>query len=492
MKQIIINVIKSATRVCIVEDGKLVEFWVEKESKERLVGNIYKGRVMNVINGMNSAFVNIGLERNGFLFAGDIVGADEGADIQISNLNVKSGDEILVQVVKDQFGTKGARITMNMSLASRGLIMMPNVDYVCASKKLPDDDKKLELVNYINEIRKKGHGYILRTQSINCSKEELKQETEELEERWEKIQKAYYSKSAPALIFKEDSLAVQSVRDMLRDDVDEIIVDSEKVYNELKQEFPHVDPGLFKLYSNTKGILYEYNIDSQIDKLLERKVELSNGANLVIDRTEALTVIDVNTGKYIGEKELSETIFETNIIAAKEIARQIRLRNLGGIIIVDFIDMNEKGKIDKVLQVLQDELSKDRLRATAIDITPLGLVEITRKKANCMIEDVMLQTCPYCKGNGYVYSDEHVASKLKQDLNIIFKNPKNTSVVCNVSVSVFNKIFTYKLFEKECLNEWKDKRIYLIPDETKHIEKYSVKAYTTTIIDLPDEAKLVY
>ncbi len=203
MKQIIIACHPANTRVCIVEDGKLVEFWVERESTERLVGNIYKGKVMNVLPGMESAFVNIGLEKNAFLYAGDMIDTECGANNSLPNkLNVKVGDEILVQVVKDQFGNKGARISMNMSLPSRGLILMPQIDYVGVSRKLEDTEQVHELVNYVESIRKPGHGYILRTQSTDCSKDEILQDSEELEERWEKVKEAFKHKSAPSLIYK--------------------------------------------------------------------------------------------------------------------------------------------------------------------------------------------------------------------------------------------------------------------------------------------------
>ena len=494
MKQILIACHPANTRVCIVEDGKLVEFWVERESTERIVGNIYKGKVMNVLPGMESAFVNIGLEKNAFLYAGDML-EDEAPSKNETTLNVKVGDEILVQVVKDQFGQKGARISMNISLPSRGLILMPQIDYVGVSKKLQNDEKTQDLVDYIQNIRKKGHGYILRTQSTDCSKEELKNESEELEERWDSIQKAFSQKSAPSLIYKDESLAIRAVRDMLRSDVDEIVVDNKNVYDELISTFPHVfeeNKNLFKLYTHSEPIFYAYNLTTQIDSLLTKKVEMSNGAYLVIDKTEALTVIDVNTGKYIGKKQLSETIFETNKIAAKEIARQLRLRNIGGIIVVDFIDMDKQSQIDEVMAILKEELAKDRIKTSLIDITPLGLVEITRKKSSSSITDVMLQPCPYCQGDGYVYSEEHVVTKIKQDLNILFKNPLNHTAIIELSTKVFNKIFAYKLLEKEAETIWKDRRIYLVPSESIHIEKFNIKATNETIIDLPDTAKLLY
>ena len=496
MKKIIIACHPANTHVCIVEDGKLVEFWVERESTKGIVGNIYKGKVMNVLPGMESAFVNIGLEKNAFLYAGDMIDVDGETKGEVGKkLNVKIGDEVLVQVVKDQFGTKGARISMNISLPSRGLILMPQTDYVGVSRKLDDSDEVKALTEFVEKNRKKGHGYILRTQCLDCPKEELENEIKELEDKWEKIQDGFMHRSAPSLIHKDESLAIRAVRDMLRSDVDEIVVDNKVVYNELIEAFPHVyedNSKLFKLYEHTESIMYAYNLSSQIDALLTKKVEMSNGAYLVIDRTEALTVVDVNTGKYVGQKQLSETIFETNKVAAKEIARQLRLRNIGGIIVVDFIDMDKQSQIDEVMAILKEELSKDRIKTTLIDITPLGLVEITRKKSSSMIGDVMLQPCPYCNGDGYVYSEEHVATKIKQSLYTLFKNPMNTTAIVEVSINVFNKIFAYKLLEKECETVWKDKRIYLVPSDALHVEKYSLKATNETIIDLPDTAKLLY
>lgn len=496
MKQIIISAQSQTKSVCIVENKKLVEFWVERESRERIVGNIYLGKVMNVLPGMDSAFVNIGLERNAFLYAGDVLGFEEANKVEIKNLNIKIGDDILVQVVKDQFGNKGARITMNISLAGRGLILMPQIDYVGVSRKIVDESVKQELVEYVDSIRKPGHGYIIRTQATSCSKEELYQEAQELEAKWEAILEQKLKTSAPNIIYQDKNLTERAVRDMLRSDVDEVIVDDEKTYNELKAAFPHVcasKPDLFKLYSRQdKQIFISYNLKAQLDGLLERKVVMDNGAYLVIDRTEALTVIDVNTGKYVGEKDLSETLFETNKIAAVEIARQLRLRNIGGIVVVDFIDMDKQEHIDAVMEILRQELNKDRIKTSLIDMTPLGLVEITRKKTTSMLSDVLLQPCPYCGGNAYIYSDEHVAETIKHDLRQLFVNEKNSTVIITVAPSVFNKIFAYRLFEKECMAYWQDKRIYIVPNSAYHIEKYDITVKHSAIIDLPNEAKLLY
>lgn len=496
MKQIFISAQDRTKSVCIVEDKKLVEFWVERETRDRIVGNIYLGKVMNVLPGMDSAFVNIGLERNAFLYAGDVLGGEDASTIAIKDLNIKVGDDILVQVVKDQFGNKGARITMNISLAGRGLILMPQIDYVGVSRKIVDENVKQELVDFVDSIRKPGHGYIIRTQATSCSKEELKQEAQDLELKWERILEEKRHTSAPNIVYQDKNLTERAVRDMLRSDVDEVIVDDEKTFEELKLAFPHVcraKPDLFKLYTRKdEQIFFAYNLKSQLENILERKVVMDNGAYLVIDRTEALTVIDVNTGKYVGERDLSNTLFETNKIAAVEIARQLRLRNIGGIVIVDFIDMDKQEQIDAVMEILQQELNKDRIKTSLIGMTPLGLVEITRKKTTSMISDIMLQPCPYCGGDGYIVSDEHVAEKIKNDLRNIFRNEKNSTVIITVAPSVFNKIFAYRIFEKECMKYWSDKRIYLVPNSNYHIEKYDITVKNSAIIDLPNQAKLLY
>ena len=496
MKDIMINVNPSDTQVCIVENGELVEFWVERKNLTRLVGNIYKGKVQNVLNGMQAAFVNIGLEKNAFLYAGDTLEYGEILkDVTDKKLNLKAGDNILCQVTKEQFGSKGARITMNITLPGRGVVLMPQIDYVGVSRRITDEKKKQELIDFVNEVKPDGFGIILRTQSVDCSKEELKEEIFELVEKWNKIKELNITKPAGSLIYKEEGVAIRAVRDMLRDDVDHIIIDDRHLLEDFKIAFASLNekkPDLFVLYDEKVPMSKKFGLTKQISDLLQRKVVLANGAYLIIDRTEALTVIDVNTGKYVGEKNLEQTVFETNCIAAKEIARQLRVRNIGGIVVIDFIDMENPEHSQKVLEVLQEALSLDRTKTSLIGMTPLGLVELTRKKTRSMLESVMLQTCPYCNGDGYVLSDEVMASKLKSYLNEVFACADNKSVLVTISPSVCNKIFAYRLLEKECANEWRDKRIYLCPDEHLHVEKFDVEVLRGAIIDLPENAKMLY
>lgn len=495
MKRILIDVHPGSTKVCIVKDNLLEEFWVERKSINKLVGNIYKGKVMNVLPGMQAAFVNIGLERNAFLYAGDIVIDGEKLEgAEQLKINLRAGDSVLCQVEKDQFGTKGARITTNITLPGRVLVYMPQIDYVGVSHKITDEKTKERLVKLAEEIKPEGCGVILRTQAQFCDEDELRAEMKELVSLWEKIKEDTLKKPAGTLVYKEQDLAIRAVRDMLAD-VDEVVINDEKLYKEFNKSFPYVEklrPDIFKFYNGAKDLLQNYELSEQIDALLKRKVVLKNGAYLIIDRTEALTVIDVNTGKFVGNKNLEETVFETNKIAAVEIARQLRLRNIGGIVVIDFIDMEEPEHREKVLEVLGKELEKDRVKTSLVGLTALGLVELTRKKTRSMIETVMLQPCPYCNGDGYVYGDEHMIMKIRAAITQVFEGISAKAVVVTVAPSLFNKMFSLRYLEKECQTVWKDKRIYVIPDPAMHIEKYKIQTLNSAILDLPDNARMLY
>lgn len=496
MKDILISVNPSDTQVCIVADGELVEFWVERKNMTRLVGNIYKGKVQNVLNGMQAAFVNIGLEKNAFLYAGDTLEYVEILkDVTDKKLNLRAGDTIMCQVTKEQFGSKGARITMNITLPGRGVVLMPQIDYVGVSRKITDEKVKQKLLDFAAEVKPEGYGLIFRTQSVDCTKEEIKEEIADLVEKWNKIKQLNNTKPAGSLLYKEEGVAIRAVRDMLRDDVDHIIINDKKLLEEFKIAFSSLNekkPDLFVLYEGKENMQKKYGITKQVTALLQRKVVLENGAYLIIDRTEALTVIDVNTGKYVGEKNLEQTVFDTNCIAAKEIARQLRVRNIGGIVIIDFIDMENPEHSQKVLDVLQEHLAKDRTKTSLIGMTPLGLVELTRKKTRSMLESVMLQTCPYCNGDGYVLSDEVMAARLKNYLNDVFACKDNKAVLVTLAPSVSHKLFAYRLLEKECAGEWRDRRIYIKSDKHMHIEKFEVKVLHGAVLDLPNNAKMLF
>ncbi len=499
MKNILIDTSNLGTRVCAVEDGILEEFSIEQNSEEKFVGNIYKGKVVNVLKGMQAAFVDIGLEKNGFLYGGDMcvdgkLVSHNGTNAPI-DLPLNPGDIIMCQVLKEQFGSKGPRLTMNISLPGRVLVMSPLVSHIAISRKIKDEDKRTALDKLVCSSRANDAGYIIRTEAEVATDEELKLELVELEARWEKIQYDYERCGQYEKLYGEDDLAVRAVRDFINHTVDKVIVNDVATLEMIKREFAYLyskRPEMFEHYSGVDSLTNHYGLNTQIDKLLHRNVALSNGAYLVIDRTEALTVIDVNTGKYVGEKNLEDTVFVTNKIAAKEIARQIRLRNLGGIIIIDFIDMMDDAHKEEVLSILEQETARDRLKCTLVGMSGLGLVQITRKKMRNMIDEMLLQPCPYCEGNSYVHAIEHVVNRIKDYLHEIFKDDTIVAVKLTVNPNVYSKLFSLNVLEKELCLEWENIRIYLIPDPLCHIEKFNCERIRTSIITLPDNAKLLY
>lgn len=499
MKSILIDDHYSGTKVCIVKDGKLEEFWIERKNNTKHVGNIYKGKVANALQGMQAAFVDIGLERNGFLYAGDVCidgkMASHNGSSPPNKFPLKTGDIVMCQVLKEEFGNKGARVTMNISLPGRVLVMVPLIDYIGISRKIGNEETRKKLEEFVLKERDGECGFIVRTEAGQCSEEELRLEMRELGAKWEKIKKDYAVAPILGKIYSDGDLVVRAVRDMMQSDVDKVIVNNPAILENIKNEFAYIystRPHMFELYTGKDSLITHFNLENQIEGILKRNVPLSNGAYLVIDRTEALTVIDVNTGKYVGEINLEETVFVTNKIAAVEIARQIRLRNLGGIIIVDFIDMVDVNHREEVLRILNEELAKDRIKCSLVGMTDLGLVQITRKKMRNMIDEMMLQPCPYCKGDSYVASEEHIIMRIRDYLFAIFKDHTLKSVKLFVNPLVFTKLFSLRYLERECENEWADKRIYVIPEQNFHIEKFLVEQVRSNIIDLPDSAKLLY
>lgn len=499
MKKILIDAGVDSTRVCAINDGKLEEFCIEKQGEEKLVGTIYKGKVVNVLKGMQAAFVDIGLERNGFLYGGDIYAdgklvSHNGTNAP-SELPLKVGDIIMCQVLKEQFGNKGPRVTMNISLPGRVLVMAPLVDYIGVSRKINDEETKSRLEQYVRNNRTGENGYIIRTEAENSTDEEIGLEMAELEARWEKIQRDYISCPLYTRLYNDDDLAIRAVRDLIEPDVEKVIVNNEETMELIKTEFAYLNsvrPDMFEIYNEKGNLIHNYGLDSQISKLATRQVVLSNGSYLVIDRTEALTVIDVNTGKYVGEKSLEDTVFVTNKIAATEIARQMRLRNIGGIVIVDFIDMVNDEHKDEILRILQEEMAKDRIKCTLVGMTELGLVQITRKKMRNMVYDTLLQPCPYCEGDSFVQSPEYIILRIRDYISDILKDTTIKAVAVTVNPVIFNKLFSLKMIEKELNDDWQNVRVYAIPDPLCHIEKFTCERIRTSVVQVPNEAKLLY
>lgn len=500
MKEILIDIHQGGDKLCVLKDGALDEFWLERRDAQKHVGNIYKGKVMNVLPGMQACFVDIGLEKNAFLYAGDVCVngkmLSHNGSVTPDKFPLRAGDVIMCQALKDEFGAKGCRVSMNISVPSHNLVMVPLIDYVCVSRKIADEERKKELESIVTQSRNNDFGYIIRTESQSASNEEIVEDMQELTHEWAEIKDKFIKSPVGTLLFNDGGLITRAMRDILRSDIDSVVVNNAKTYNEILQEFKQIvdkSPSKFKLYNSAESMMSHYGVESQIDALADRTVPLSNGAYLVIDRTEALTIVDVNTGKYVGDINLEQTVYVTNKIAAVEIARQLRLRNIGGIVIIDFIDMRESCHKDELMSLLKEEFAKDRVKCVLVGMTELGLVQVTRKKTRSMIDDVLLQTCPYCNGNGVVLSEENMIMKIRDYLVEMFSVNKHINAVkLYVNDKVFAKLFSLRYLEEECSTIWAGKRVYVIPEPTLHVEKYECIKVTTNIIDLPNSAKLLY
>ncbi|MTI66686.1 MAG: Rne/Rng family ribonuclease [Firmicutes bacterium] len=469
MNDIIIDVGVNQDRVAILENKDLVEFYIERGDNKRVLGNIYKGRVVNVLPGMQAAFVDIGLEKNAFLYVKDAIPKDimDNKDINLKDISikdvVKQGQDIIVQVVKEPFGTKGARITTHITLPGRYLVLMPFTDYVGISRRITEDEERERLKGLAEEIKVNNMGIILRTAAEEKSKKDLRDDLNFLLKVYYKIENERNLGFAPRIIYKDLDLVQRTVRDLFTKDTNKLIINDKEKYNSLIDLVDLISPHLksrVELYENSHNVLVEYGIERKINEALERKVWLKSGGYIIIDETEALTSIDINTGKFVGSVDLEHTVVRTNLEAAKEIAKQLRLRNIGGIIIIDFIDMNNQADDKLVLKTLEKELKKDRTRSTILGMTQLGLVEMTRKKNRKRLSSKMLRDCPCCSGTGKVYSEHTLIKKIENEIKRI-----------NIHTNIETVEFLLNPFNCDILEDkYSD---YLISLK----EKYSIELY---------------
>ncbi|MFO7172868.1 MAG: Rne/Rng family ribonuclease [Bacillota bacterium] len=443
-KEILVTVDIDETRAAVRENGELVELYIERPVHQRLVGNIYKGRVQNVLPGMQAAFVEIGLERNSFLYVDDALPPELADSPEARRLSIKdvlrSGQEILVQVVKEPIGTKGARVTRHITLPGRYLVLMPNMEYVGVSRRIEDEAERERLRALAAAVRPPGMGLIVRTVAEGAQREELRRDVEFLVRLWERIQARARTQPAPALIHRDLGLVDRIVRDLLDHDVDQLVIDSRAEYDRILELLELTEPQLkdrVRLYTRTDATLFDYyGVEPEIEKALRRRVWLKSGGYIVIDRTEALTVVDVNTGKYVGSTSLADTVLRTNLEAAREIARQLRLRDIGGIIVIDFIDMERPDHQQQVLRTLEEELKKDRARAQVLGLTQLGLVEVTRKKSGQALDEILTRPCPTCEGRGRVPGEETVARRVRAEIRRILKTSASEALLMEVNPAV--------------------------------------------------------
>lgn len=443
-KEIIATIEPFETRVAVLDEGELVNLYIERG--EPLAGNIYKGRVANVLPGMEAAFVDIGLERNAFLHVGDIRSQRlAGEEVEESfgkgaiAQRLRVGQEILVQVTKEPMGTKGARVTTYVALPAYYLVLMPTVNYVGVSRRIEREPERKRLRALADRLRPKGMGVIVRTAAEGAEEQALSDDMQFLQQLWTRVQERSKSSRAPAPVYQDLHLIRRVVRDLFTDDVQRFLVDSKDEFQRVQDLLGSFAPALkprVHLYRGETPVFEHTGVEKDLEKALRRKVWLRSGGYIIIDRTEALTIIDVNTGKYVGKTDLASTILRTNLEAVDEIVRQITLRDIGGIILVDFIDMESEAHRKRVMAALEEAVKRDRSKVHIIDLTALGLVEITRKRVYQDLEEVMRTPCPYCEGRGRVLSPETMALRVRRELRRVLRGAKGKAILVEINPEV--------------------------------------------------------
>ena len=492
------NITPGETRIAQIEGGQLAELYVEREGDQQITGNIYKGRITRVLPGMQAAFVDIGLEKAAFLYVSDVVpdlfeeededeeeneqAGGEGAPPEgkrperrprrrrgplpkIEEL-VKEGQSIVVQVAKDPIRTKGARITCHISLPGRYVVSMPTVDHVGVSRRLGSHQERLRLKQIISANRPAKGGFIARTISSGATEEALTIDMKRLREIWDEISTKQEKAKPPALIYNDLSLVLRSVRDLMSPDIDRLVIDSEQFMPDLANRV--------ELYNSEAPLFDVYGIETEINRALGKKVWLKSGGYLIIDRSEALTAIDINTGRFVGRHDFEETILQTNLEAAQEIAYQLRLRNIGGIIIIDFIDMERFPNRQKVFYTFKDALRKDKVRTTISKISELGLVEMTRKRTREALAEMLSETCFYCNGKGHIKTPFTVAFEIFRELKRTFRHIDGRAIVVHVNPRVAQVLFHEARERLDAMERRFKKRILIETDETYHVEKFEI------------------
>ena len=506
-KEMIVSSNGHETMVAILEDDLVAEVFVERERQRGVAGNVYKGRVSKVLPGMQSSFIDIGLERDGFLYVAEVIdtleefdkleaGEDEdegrGRDRdrgdrpqpKIEDL-LREGQEILVQVVKEPLGTKGARLTSHVTMPGRFLVFMPTVDHVGVSRKIESRDERARLRGIVREFRE-AHGFtggvIIRTAASGRPKEDILSDLEAFHTIWTDLRQKMESSRAPAVVYREQNLVGKLLRDLLTDEFQAIRLDNAQDYQRVLELVERILPVLVprvKLYSKPFPIFEEYGVQAEIDKALKSKVWLKSGGSIVINQTEALVAIDVNTGRYVGKKSsgrLEDTIVKTNLEAVKEIVRQLRLRDLGGIIVLDFIDMEDKKNRQKVLQAVEQELKKDRSPSKALAVADFGLVIITRKRVKQSLERVLTEPCPYCSGTGSIKSSATICYEILSEVKKIGPDLNGHRLLLRVNPDIARALREEESAVLRDLKQSIGKDVTVRADMQLHHEQFDVMA----------------
>ena len=482
-REIIINSVTKETRIAILEDGKLVELFVERPENERMVGNIYKGKIEKVLPGIDGAFVNIGFKQNAFLHFDDVAGSpllselalildQEESKRQRRELppDLKEGNEIIVQVIKEPIYSKGARISTDISLPGSYLVLMPTNKHIGVSRKISKIKEKRRLKKIAKNICPEGYGLIIRTNAEGMEEKILKKDIDNLLTAWKKIQKKIDKEKTPSLIFRELGMTTSVLRDLFTQDVDKLVVDSKKLYRKIRSYVNETSKTLLKkieFYDSKLPIFDKYYIEAEIDKTLGKKIWLKKGGYILIEHTEALVSIDVNSGKFVGYKSHESNALKVNLEAAREAARQLRLRDIGGLIVIDFIDMENEENRQKVYSDLKKELKKDRAKTAVLNMSEFGLIEMTRQRIRPSLLFTYSENCPTCKGTGRILSKESVALKIERWLKRFRASTKERRIIMMVNPEL-----------AEFLTNRREKRIH------KWMLRYFVKIELQPDIDL--------
>jgi ribonuclease G len=504
-KQLIINVLDHETRVALLEDGTIVELYVDRGDDSDVAGNIYKGKVLRVLPGMQAAFVDIGLHQAAFIYVDDIHKNDfdeyermfqiddaepevepesnpepvfhEGRrDFQIEEL-ISEGQEVLAQVVKSPIGTKGARISSFISLPGRFLVLMPKSDHIGISRRIEDEAERERLRNSVFNLRSNSHGYIVRTAAEGEPEEKLASEMSFLNNLWADIQKKYEKAPTPSKLHQEISVSLRAVRDLLIHEVEKLVIDSKPTYDAVLSFLNTYMPGLkdhVVLYDGAEPVFDAYNLEGDISRALKRKVWLKSGGYITIEHTEALVAVDVNTGRYVGKHNLEETILKTNLEAVKEIAYQIRLRDIGGIIIIDFIDMDKKANQEKVFNALTEALEKDKSKTHVLPMSEMGLIQMTRKRTREPLTRILCEPCDYCDGEGYIISKQSICYTIFRDILRESQEMNGIRLTLRVNPQIAELLHGEENHLITDLEKTIGKQIVIYPNTTYHVEEYDI------------------
>jgi len=514
---LVINADGPETRVALVEDGLLGELYIERKRERGIAGNIYKGRVERVLPGMQAAFVNIGAEKSAYLHVSDVRGTPDdlkrlfagdagkssddedeeeadrrrvGGGARIEDL-LKEGQEIVVQVTKEPISTKGARTTRYVSLPGRHLVFMPTVDHIGISRRIASDKERRRLRDIVESMRPPGSGFIVRTVAEGISEKELKSDMEFLIKLWNEVVKRSESGRCPALIYNDLDLLLRTVRDMFTPDVEKLIIDSRSEYDRVKKFIAALMPdftGHIELYDGTDPIFDGYGIEIEIDRALERKVWLKSGGYLIVDEMEALTAIDVNTGRFVGKSSLEDTITKTNLEACREVAEQLRIRSIGGMIVVDFIDMDRPQNREKVTRTFNEHLRRDRSKATVTRISELGLIEMTRKRTRESLLHNLTEPCTYCEGKGYTKSRNTVAYELLREIRRQGDLIESDTIIVEAHPTIADVLATTDHAFIEDLEKRLQKRIVVKGRGSFHMEDFEIHSPGEKAIEKSDLA----